>query len=140
MSTAHRHLTYLSACALVMLCATAAGGERAATPPSELRPSFQRDRLSLYAHDVPIVDMLRTVADVAQPKIAFRTLPRHKVSVALDSEPLRQALGAMLREQSFVLQRDARRDARCRRGYTLWLLPQASRVDALTDSTVDDMA
>ena len=35
---------------------------------------------------------------------------------------------------------DARRDARCRRGYTLWLLPQASRVDALTDSTVDDMA
>lgn len=128
----------LSAFALAMLCTPAAGSELEAAPACVLRPAYADGRLSLCAHGARVIDVLHAVAEVANLELVLLTIPSDTVSVTLDHEPLRHALGAILRDQSFVLQRNDPSGRHPEHGYTLWLLPHLSSAGAPAASSEVD--
>lgn len=82
--------------------------------------------------------MLHEVAEVANLELVLRTIPSDTVSVTLDHEPLRHALGAILRHQSFVLRRNDPSGRHREHGYTLWLLPHLRPAGAPAAGSVVD--
>ena len=120
----------LRAFALAILCAPATYSELEAVPVCALRPAYDHGHLSVCVHHMRVIDVLHAVAEVANLKLVLQTIPRHTISVTLDREPLRPALGAILRGQSFVLRRNQPTDHHPDRGYTLWLLPQLTHTGA----------
>ncbi len=140
MFSAYLRCLRLSVLTLLAIAAGAAAAECDATPNAALKAAYREGRLSVCAHNAPLLDVLHAVADVSNLGLVVHTLPNHTISVRLDEAPLRQALDTILREQSFVLQTNSRSDSRRRHSNTLWLLPARNQVYGPIADTASDVA
>lgn len=73
-----------------------------AADPEPPKVSYQNDRLTLHASDMPVSDLIEALKKETGAEIRGEA-PDGKISATFDDVPLREALGRVLGDQSFTL-------------------------------------